>query len=115
MAELSVYEIVVEVQDGAHSYTVRELVVAETNRTARRYARQFAARLYPHARHDNETDVWSDGDGREWYVARVAPLSEMLVPMAGRQRNVRVALVPQDGATSPCSLPLAASLDFVRA
>lgn len=102
------YEIIIRVQVSAHGYTVRELVQADSADAAQRFARHYAAGLYPDARYDHELDIYSGAHDAQWCIERVAPV-ECLYAHGARAdgRNGRatpVALLPWQDAQDALTL-----------
>jgi hypothetical protein len=97
--EMNLYQFVLEIQDGLSNYEQKELVLAEGNETASRFAREFARHWRPKATYDVELDVYADPEGwPQWTLARCAPITHLTVPVAGKWSSKRVALVPETEA-----------------
>ncbi len=92
---MQVYEFTLEIQDGSNSYVQREFVVANDDRAAARFAREFADRWRPNAVHDHEHDIYSDPAGwPQWMLGRCAPIAPLTIPVAGSSTSIRMTLVP---------------------
>ena len=99
---MNLYEFVLETRtrDGVNSYEHKEFVLAESDETASRFAREFAKHWRPNATYDADLDIYADPEGwPQWTLARCAPITHLIVPVAGKWSTARVALLPEIGAT----------------
>ncbi len=93
---MTLYEFVLEIEEGATIYEEKELVLASDDQSAALFAREFARQWRPNAMYDPELEVYSTPDGWTlWMLARTAPITHLTVPVAGTAQHVRVALVPE--------------------
>ncbi len=98
---MNLYQFTLEIQDGVNRYEQKELVLAEDDRMAARFAREFADHWRPNATHDHELDLYSAPEGwPQWVLGSCAPITHLTVPVAGASHQVRVALVPEVGAST---------------
>jgi hypothetical protein len=89
------YQFAIEVNDSASVHEDKRLVMAQDDRAAERFARLAADNWQPNARLDSEHDIYSGPDGwPQWILSHCAPLTHLDVPVAGVQRQARIALVP---------------------
>ena len=92
---MNLYQIVLEIQDGASRYQEKQFVLATDDRLAARYAREFADTWRPNARHEHDTRSDSDPEGcPQWTLAQCAVVTQFTVPMAGKKHSSQIALVP---------------------
>lgn len=94
---MNLYQIVLETRtrDGVNRYQEKQFVMATDNRSAARFAREFAGTWRPNARHDHAHDLYSDRDGwLEWTLAQCAAVTQFTVPIAGKKHSAQVMLVP---------------------
>jgi hypothetical protein len=105
---MQVYEFTLEIQDTSHNYIQREFVLANNDRAAARFAREFADRWRPNALHDHEHDVYSDPSGwPQWLLVHCAPIAPLMVPVVGSSTSVWMTLVP-------CSTTIVDGLEVVE-
>jgi hypothetical protein len=94
---MNLYQIVLETRtrDGVNRYQEKQFVLAPDDRSAARFAREFADTWRPNARHDHEHDIYSDPEGwPQWTLAQCAAVTQFTVPIAGKKHSAQVALVP---------------------
>jgi hypothetical protein len=95
------YQFTLEIQDGVNRYEQKELVLAEDDRMAARFTREFADHWRPNATHDHELDMYSAPEGSpQWVIGTCAPITHLTVPVADTSQHVQVALVPEVGAST---------------
>jgi len=95
---MTLFEFVLEIQDGMSSYEQKEFVLAPSDTMAAQFAREFARHWRPNATYDTKLDVYSTLEGwPQWTLARCAPITYLTVPIAGQRSDlrIRVALVPE--------------------
>jgi hypothetical protein len=98
---MNLYQFTLDIQDGVNSYVQKELVIAEDDRAAAHFAREFADHWRPNALHDHEHDIYSAPEGwPQWILTGCSVITHLTVPVAGERRQVRVALVPEFKATT---------------
>ena len=96
---MNLYQFVLEIYDGANHYQDKQFVMAADDRSAARFAREFADTWRPNARHDHEHDIYSDPGGwPQWTLVQCALVTHFTVPVAGKKQTVQVALVPWQNA-----------------
>ncbi len=92
---MQLYEFTLEIQDASHNYIQREFVLANDDRAAARFAREFADHWRPNADHDHEHDIYSDPAGwPQWMLSHCAPIAPLTIPVAGTSTSIRLTLVP---------------------
>ncbi len=92
---MQLYEFTLEIQDASHNYIQREFVLANDDRAAARFAREFADQWRPNANHDHEHDIYSDPAGwPQWMLSHCAPIAPLTIPVAGSSTSIRMTLVP---------------------
>ncbi len=93
---MTLYQIVLEIQDETNFYTQTEYVLAPCEAMAAQYARDFARHWKRNALYDDKLDVYSAPEGfPQWMLAHCAPITHLTVPVAGKLCKIRVALVPE--------------------
>ena len=95
---MHLYEFTLEIQEGANNYTQKELVLAEDDGMASRYARDFAQHWRPRTQYDETLDVYTATEGwPQWVLGRCVPITHLNVLIAGRPHaaHARVALAPE--------------------
>jgi hypothetical protein len=96
---MPLYQFVLEIYDGVNHYQDKQFVMAADDRSAARYAREFADTWRPNARHDHELDLYSSPEGwPQWTLAQCAVVTQLTVPVAGKKHSAQVALVPWQNA-----------------
>lgn len=98
---MNLYQIVLEIQDGVNRYQEKQFVLASDDRSAARFAREFADAWRPNARHDHEHDTRSDSDPDGWpqrTLAQCAVVTQFIVPIAGKKHSAQVALITWQNA-----------------
>jgi hypothetical protein len=91
---MTLYEYVLEIQDGTNVYTQTEYVLAQSDVMASQFARNFAQHWKPNATYDDDLDIYSASCGfPQWTLAHCAPVTHLNVPVAGTRSKVHVALV----------------------
>jgi len=96
---MNLYQIVLEIQDSVNRYQEKQFVMAADDRSAARYAREFADTWRPNALHDHEHDIYSDPDGwPQWTLAQCEVVTQFTIPVAGKKHSAQVALVPSQNA-----------------
>ncbi|CAG0942629.1 hypothetical protein ANRL1_01003 [Anaerolineae bacterium] len=96
---MNLYQIVLEIYDGVNRYQEKQFVLAVDDRSAARFAREFADTWRPNARHDHEHDIYSDPDGwSQWTLAQCAVVTQFTVRIVGKKHSAQVALVPWQNA-----------------
>ena len=89
------YQVVLEIYDGANRYEQSQFVLAGDDRAAARLARELADQWRPNALHDHELDLYSAPEGwPQWVLAQCKRVTYLSVPVAGEKEPARVALVP---------------------
>ncbi len=96
---MNLYQIILEIYDGVNCYQEKQFVLAVDDRSAARFAREFADTWRPNARQDHEHDLYSDPDGSpQWTLAQCAVVTQFTVPVVGKKHSVQIALVPWQNA-----------------
>ncbi len=92
---MKLYHYTLDVEEGTYSHTVERFVLAQDDRTAARYARQFADAYRPDANFDSEHDIYSDPTGwPQWRYGTCSPITSLAIPVVGTDMSLPVVLVP---------------------
>ncbi len=92
---MKLYQFTLDVEEGTYSHTVERFVLAQDDRLAAQYARQFADAYRPNARFDSEHDIYSDPSGwPQWRFGSCAPINRLTISIAGTDMSLPVVLVP---------------------